>query len=276
MTFDAWLSHAMSHRLLTATEERELAQRIERGDLAAKERLIRSNLRLVLSIARRYRGHGLELADLFQEGVVGLSRAAEKFDRGRGTKFSTYATWWIRQSITRALADRGRIIRLPVHVGAEVFKIRHAEEHLAESLGREPTAEEVAEATSLDVGRVEWLRTHQAPRSLNELIGEEDGSELGDVLEDKSGALPQPYDAAEEALRDGALREALEDLSYRERRVLIERNGLFGEQPRTLEELAVTFRVTRERVRQTELQAMQRLADSPAAQQLCGPEAVAA
>jgi RNA polymerase primary sigma factor len=254
-------------RLLTAVEEVELAKRIERGDLDAKQKMVESNLRLVISIAKNYRYQGLPFLDLIQEGTFGLVRAAEKFDYRRGFKFSTYATWWIRQAVARALADKSRTIRIPVHIVEKLNRIGRVERKLVTELGREPTPEEIAEVTGIEPEEVDSIkRSAQAPVSLEKPLGDEEESEFGQFIADERAE--SPFERAAEVLTKEALKEALEMLSYRERRVLELRYGLGDEDPRTLDEVGWTFNVTRERIRQIENQSLKKLQRLAEAQKL--------
>ncbi|MGI9112617.1 MAG: sigma-70 family RNA polymerase sigma factor [Gaiellaceae bacterium] len=255
-----FLNEAGRYPLLTAAEEVELAKRVERGDQQAKDRMVNSNLRLVVSIAKRYQGHGLSLLDLIQEGVIGLIRAVEKFDWRRGFKFSTYATWWIRQAVQRGVANKSRTIRIPVHIAERETRIGRAERELSAKLGRPPTDEEISVTAKISLKHLAEVRqAARAVTSLDKPLGDDNGASIGDLV----GGVENGIEAEVEiSLTETTLHRALEELPERQRDVLRLRYGLAGEEPKSLEEIGRRLGLTRERVRQIEGQALERLAVS--------------
>ena len=257
-TLQLFLRDVRRHPLLTAEEEIELAKRIERGDLEAKERMVTSNLRLVVSLAKKYQGHELSLLDLIQEGILGLIRAAEKFDWRKGYKFSTYATFWIRQAIQRGLANQGRTIRLPVHIGQRERKISRAERELAVELERTPTDDEIAKRADISLKELEETREYsRTVTSLERPVGEEGDTELGDLLPSDA---PEPVEEVEIGLRQEAVHRALENLSEQEQAVIRLRYGINGDSPTPLREAGKRLGLSPERVRRIEHKALERLA----------------
>jgi RNA polymerase primary sigma factor len=255
-----FLNEAGRYPLLTAAEEVELAKKIEGGDLAAKNRMINSNLRLVVSIAKKYQGHGLSLLDLIQEGVIGLIRAVEKFDWRRGYKFSTYATWWIRQAVQRGVANKSRTIRIPVHIADREQKIGRAERELMVKLGRPPTDEEISKASKVSLKHLREVReAARAVTSLDKPLGDDNDASIGDLVGVAEGGVEEEVEVS---LTEDTLHRALENLPDREQEVLRLRYGLGTQEPQSLEEIGRRLGITRERVRQIEASALERLAVS--------------